>query len=348
MSASAIGARRVGSGEPVYVIAEAGVNHNGKLDLAYELIDVAAAAGADAVKFQTFRAEALASGSARKAAYQQTRSSGTSQLEMLRPLELSPAAHRKLQVRCEQAGIEFMSSPFDRESVDLLDELGVAAFKLGSGEVTNWPLLRYVAAKGRPVLLSTGMSDLAEVLEAVGVLQDAGAADVALFHCVSQYPAPPEDANLSVIPLLAAATGLPIGWSDHTTGTDIALAAVALGSRMIEKHFTLDRTLEGPDHEASLEPAELAAMIAGIRRIEAAIGQPVKRPAPSELDNRLLVRRSLAAAVAVEAGGVLTEEVLTELRPADGIPCRFRDVVIGRRVRRTISASETIKWDDLQ
>ncbi len=343
------GSLSIGPNFPCFVIAEAGVNHNGDLELARRLVDVAAEAGADAVKFQTFRADRLVSPTAPKAAYQrQTTDAGESQLDMLRRLELSPAAHRELNDYCRQRGLIFLSTPFDEESADLLDELDVLAFKIGSGEVTNHPFLEYVARKGKPIILSTGMSYLSEVDEAVRVLRDAGCEQLILLHCVSSYPAAPADANLKAIQTLAAAFGVPVGYSDHTPGIEVALAAVALGACVIEKHFTLDRNLPGPDHRASLEPPELRALISGVRTVERALGDGIKRPVPAEADTRAVARRSLAARVDIPAGVIVEAGMLTALRPADGIPPGLIRRVIGRRTRRSLTAGQFIDWSDLE
>jgi len=345
----AIGQRIVGPDHPCFVIAEAGVNHNGDLELARRLVDVAAEAGADAVKFQTFRADRLVSPTAPKAGYQQqTTDAGESQLEMLQRLELSPAAHRELVAHCRQRHVTFLSTPFDEESADLLDELDVLAFKIGSGEVTNHPFLEYVARKGKPIILSTGMSYLSEVDEAVRLLCDAGCEQLILLHCVSSYPAAPADANLRAMQTMAVAFDLPVGYSDHTPGIEVALAAVALGACVLEKHFTLDRNLPGPDHRASLQPDELRALIAGVRVVERALGNGIKRPFPAEADTRTVARRSLAARADIPAGTVLQAAMLTALRPASGIPATLIGHVIGRRTRHPLAAGQFIDWSDLE
>jgi len=341
--------RAIGAGHPVFVIAEAGVNHNGDLDLARRLVDVAAAAGADAVKFQTFAAERVATREAPKADYQrQTTSAEESQQQMLRRLELSPAAHRELQAHARGRGLLFLSTPFDEPSADLLDALGVPAIKIGSGEVTNLPFLQHIARKGRPVILSTGMSTLDEVAAAVAAVRATGHLELILLHCVSEYPARAIDANLRAMQTLAGAFRTPVGYSDHTTGLEVALAAVALGASVIEKHFTLDRTLPGPDHRASLEPAELTALVRGIRVVEQALGNGVKAPTPGELANRIVARRSLAAAVDLPVGCALTRESLCALRPATGIPPASLPVVLGRKLTRARRAGEVITWGDLE
>jgi N-acetylneuraminate synthase/N,N'-diacetyllegionaminate synthase len=344
-----LGGRRIGHGHPCFVIAEAGVNHNGDLDLARRLVDCAAEAGADAVKFQSFQADQLCSPLAEKAAYQKKATDPLeSQLAMLRRLELSPDAHRALRRHCEERRILFLSSPFDPASVDLLCSLGVPAFKLGSGEVTNAPLLAYAARQGKPILLSTGMSYLGEVEEALGVLGAAGASQVALFHCVSAYPADPGDANLRAMSTMAAAFHVPVGFSDHTPGLEVALAAVASGASLLEKHFTLDKSLPGPDHAASLEPSELRALVRGVRIVEQALGSPRKAPTAAELPTRTLVRRSLAAASHLPAGTELGPEHLTSLRPATGISAHLLAHVLGRKTRRALEPRQFLAWRDLE
>jgi sialic acid synthase SpsE len=266
---------------------------------------------------------------------------------MLRHLELSAAMHRELQAYCQQHDILFMSTPFDETSADVLDELGVPLFKLPSGEVTNWPFLEHVARKGKPLILSTGMSYLSEVDEAVRVIHDTGNAQLVILHCVSNYPAIPADANLRAMQTMATALQVPVGYSDHTPGIEVALAAVALGACVIEKHYTLDKNLPGPDHRASLEPQELQALIAGIRTVELALGHGTKQPACSEANNRMLVRRSLVAACNISAGVVLRPEMLKALRPAGGIPPVLAKEVVGRTTRQSLRSGQLVTWSDL-
>lgn len=343
-----IAGRRIGRGAPCFVIAEAGVNHNGDLALAEALVDAASAAGADAVKFQTFRADRVASSTAEKADYQRrTTDAGESQQAMLRALELDEPSLRRLAARARSRGILFLSTPFDAESADLLHALQMPAFKIASGEVTNLLFLRHVAAFGKPVMLSTGMAYLGEVAVAVQALRDAGCSDLVLLHCVTDYPAKPADANLAAMATMREAFGVPVGFSDHTAGTSVAVAAAALGACVIEKHFTTDRALPGPDHAASLEPGELSALVAAIRDAEAAIGSAVKQPVQVEQPMRGLVRRSLALARTVAEGAELGAADLTALRPAGGIEPSMLDAVVGRRARRTIEAGEILTWRDL-
>ncbi|MGH9371331.1 MAG: N-acetylneuraminate synthase [Vicinamibacterales bacterium] len=346
---SRLGPFEVGRGLPALVIAEAGVNHNGDPELARRLIDVAAASGADVVKFQTFTAERVASVAAPKAAYQRdTTDPGESQLELLRTLELAGPTLRELTVYAASRGIAFASTPFDHEAIDLLVDLGVPFLKVPSGEITNRPFLEHVGSTGLPVVLSTGMSYLQEVLEAIGALAGAGAGDLAILQCVSNYPAAAPDVNLRAMATLEAATGLPVGFSDHTSGLSIPFAAVALGACIIEKHFTLDRRLPGPDHRASIEPAELEALVNGIRDVEASLGDGVKQPVAAEADTRLVARRSLAAASAIAPGTVLTSAMLDALRPSTGLSPMVIGQVLGRRATRPIAAGQLIDWSDLE
>jgi N,N'-diacetyllegionaminate synthase len=336
--------RVLGEG-PAFLIAEAGVNHNGDLDLAHRLVDAAADAGADAVKFQTFRTDALVSEAAPKARYQvETTGGGESQRAMLARLELSREAHAALRDHAARRGLVFFSTPFDEASADLLDRLGVELLKVPSGEVTNLPLLRHLAAKRRPILLSTGMCTLEEVATAVDTLRAAGDPPLAILHCVSAYPAPAADTNLRAMDTLRARFDVPVGLSDHTLGIEIALAAVARGAAVLEKHLTLDRTLPGPDHRASLEPADFAALVRGARAIEAALGDGVKRPMPSELDTRAVARRSLVAARALPAGHRLTRDDIAIKRPGTGIPPADVDRLVGRTLGRGLASDELLDW----
>jgi len=332
----------------VFIIAEAGVNHNGSLDLALRLVDAAKASGADAVKFQTFRADLLVTRSAHKAPYQErTTANGESQFEMLQRLELDAAAHERLIDYCRQIGIQFLSSPFDAESADLLAAMDVPMYKVPSGEITNLPFLQHLARKGRPLILSTGMSTLGEVEEAVHVLQSAGASQLTLLHCVTEYPAPYAEVNLRAMQTLKSAFGLPVGYSDHTPGIDIAIAAVALGAEVIEKHFTLDRSLAGPDHAASLEPVELQQMVAAIRHVEAALGTGIKSQAPCELLNISVARKSVVAARALPAGHQLAIGDLDIKRPGNGLAPKLLPALIGRTLRAGLVKDEIITWDHL-
>lgn len=343
-----IAGREIGIGAPCFVIAEAGVNHNGDVDLALRLVDAAADAGADAVKFQTFSADRLVSASAPKAAYQDAAvGAGVSQRDMLRALELSADAHRAIQRRCAERAIMFLSTPFDDESADLLDALGVPAFKVPSGELTNVLLLDHIAGKRKPVVLSTGMSDLEEVAEAVARLRGAGAS-FALLQCTSAYPAEPASVNLRAMRTMADAFHVPVGFSDHTPGIAVAIAAAALGAAIVEKHLTLDRAMPGPDHQASLEPAEFRAMVSGIRDAQAALGDGTKRPAGGERDLARIVRRSLVAARDLPAGHRLTPEDVVAKRPGTGLPTSDAAALIGRRLTRAMTRDQQFSWDLLE
>lgn len=343
-----IGNRMIGRASPVFIIAEAGVNHNGRLDLALRLVDAAAEAGADAVKFQAFRAGALASRAAPKAAYQAAvTGADESQLEMLRRLELGGGDFRRVQERCRERGVLFLATPFDEESLDLLAALDVPAFKIGSGDLTNLPFLRAVARRGKPVLLSTGMATLEEVEAAVAAVQAEGAADLLLFHCTSSYPTPFDQVNLRAMVTLRERFGLPVGYSDHTPGTAVPVAAAALGAAAIEKHLTLDRSLPGPDQRASLEPDEFRAMVEAVRQAEAALGDGVKRPAPCELETRAVARKSLVARERIPAGAVIRAELVAVKRPGTGIPPADLNRVIGRRAAADIAADDLLTWDKL-
>jgi N,N'-diacetyllegionaminate synthase len=334
-----LGERRIGDGAPCFVIAEAGVNHNGSLAMAKQLADAAKQSGADAVKYQTFRAERVVSAAAPKAAYQQrTTDAAESQLAMLRKLELPIAAFRELQEHCAKLGIIFLSTPADHQSADDLAATAIPAFKIASGEVTNLPFLEHVARKGRPIILSTGMSDLAEVRAAVETLRAAGNRDLVLLHCVSNYPAEPGSANLNAMQTMRDAFGVPVGYSDHTLGPAIPLAAVALGACVIEKHLTLDNNLPGPDHKASLEPKDFAGMVHSIRAVEAALGDGRKRCMPEEEDTARVARRSLIAACDIPAGATLAAEHIAILRPGTGMPPADRPRILGKRVLHNIAS----------
>lgn len=332
-----------------FIIAEVGVNHNGDLRLARRLVDVAAETGADAVKFQTFVADRLVTRRAQTAEYQRRGTGGEpSQHAMLAELELSPADHRVLFEHCAARGIEFMSSPFDPESARFLKTLGVRRLKIPSGEITNLPMLEVVGGLGLPVILSTGMADMEEVQTAVATLRGAGVTDLALLQCVSNYPADPALTNLRVMDTYRERFGVPVGLSDHSPGIAVAIAAAARGATYIEKHFTVDKNLPGPDHQASLEPDELRALVAAIRQVEQALGDGIKRPAPSELPIREVARKSLVAARDLPAGTVLAPEDLAILRPGTGLPPSVLPQALGRRTARAIPAHTPITEDMLR
>jgi N-acetylneuraminate synthase/N,N'-diacetyllegionaminate synthase len=344
----AIGAREIGPPHPCYVIAEAGVNHNGDVSLAHSLVDAAAETGADAVKFQTFDPGRLVSERAPKAEYQkQTTGTAESQKTMLEALVLSRPAHRELAAHARERGLQFLSSPFDEESADFLMELDLPAFKIPSGEVTNLPLLRHIARFGRPLLVSTGMCEMAEVSEAMDAIRIAGDPPVALLHCVSNYPADPRSANLRAMPSLAAAFGVPVGWSDHTMGIDIALAAVALDACVLEKHLTVSRSLPGPDHRASLEPQEFARLVRGVRAVELARGDGIKRPQDEELGTREVARKSLHWTRALAKGHCVDLTDLICLRPGHGVPPGRLDQVVGCRLLRDVEEGAMVGEADI-
>ncbi len=333
-----VAGRTIGDG-PCFVIAEAGVNHDGDPERAHRLVDAAADAAADAVKFQTFDAAALAAADAPLAEYQRAAASVASgQREMLARLALPRDAWPALAAHARERGIVFLSSPFDAGSADLLEDVGVPAYKVPSGELTNHPFLALLAGKGRPLLVSTGMADIREVAAALDVIAAAGDPPVALFHCVSSYPAASADANLRAMGTLRAAFGIPTGWSDHTTGLEMPIAAVALGADLLEKHLTLDRSLPGPDHRASLEPGEFGAMVAGVRAVREALGSGVKVPTAAELETAAVARKSLHWGRDLDGGTVVRAEHLVALRPGTGLsPARLRDLV-GRRLARAVTA----------
>lgn len=343
-----IAGRKVGPGHPCLIIAEAGVNHNGRLELALKLVGAAAAAGAEMVKFQSFVAEEVVTPDAPKAAYQvDDAQPGQSQLEMIRALQLSPDDHRAIVEACRQSRVRFLSTPFDLPSLRLLVDLGVPAIKVPSGEVTNLPFLAEVARTGKPVILSTGMSNLAEVGVAVATLQEAGCRELALLHCVSSYPADPRQVNLRAMATLTQEFGLPVGYSDHTLGREVPLAAVALGACIIEKHFTLDRGLPGPDQRASATPPEIRDLVVGVRVVEAALGDGRKEPTPGEADAMAVVRRSLVAAVDIPAGAALTEKMVAIRRPGTGLPPSRLPEVLGRKTKAAIPAGSLLRLEML-
>ena len=328
------------------IIAEAGVNHNGCLKRAKEMVAVAAKAGADIVKFQTFSADTLTAASAELADYQKSNTPYKNQRELLKGLELSQDDHYELIDCCKQNQIEFLSTGFDIESIRFLESCNLKRFKIPSGEITNLPLLREIARLKKPIIVSTGMADLDEIEQALKALKQAGAdrEQITLLQCTTQYPAPDEEANLRVIPALKEQFGLQVGYSDHTSGIDLSIAAVALGAEVIEKHFTLNRELPGPDHQASLLPQELERLIRGIRRVELALGSPTKQPSPSEMNNKLVARKSLVAKTPIKQGEKFCLINLTTKRPGTGISPMQWDNVIGKIATRTYHQDELIEW----
>ena len=344
----AIGSRLIGRSQPCFIVAEAGVNHNGDPKLARELILTAARAGADAVKFQTFRTDEVVTADAPKAEYQkQTTDAGESQMEMIRKLELPLVIYPELRALAEEKGLVFLSTPFDVDSVDFLAELGVPAFKIPSGELTHPALLARIASKRKPLLISTGMSTLEEVANAVRLVQAQGAHDICLLQCTSNYPANAADVNLRAMVTMEETFEVPVGLSDHTEGVEVALAAVALGAAVIEKHLTLDRMMTGPDHAASMEPAEFQALIRGIRKVEKALGTGEKKPAVTEQNVARAARRSLVAARDIVGGAILTKQDIAFKRPGTGIAPALIGRVLGRHAVRTISAGTLLAWEDL-
>src|SRR3989304_1331752 len=328
-----------------FIIAEAGVNYNGSIDIAKKLISIAKEIGADAVKFQTFKAERLVCKSARKAEYQKnTTDADESQFDMIKRLELNEDAHRELICYCKNKNIIFLSTPFDLESIDLLNNLGLEIFKIPSGEITNLPYIRKIGRLKKKGILSTGMADREEIGNAINVLIEYGTRkeDITVLHCNTEYPTPFEDVNLLAMLSIRDAFKVAVGYSDHTVGIEISIAAVALGATVIEKHFTLDKNMEGPDHKASLEPHELKAMVRAIRNIEKAMGDGIKKPSTSEIKNKLIVRKSIVAAKEIKKGEVLSEETLAVKRPGNGMSPLEWDRVIGKRAKRNFTEDEMI------
>ena len=334
-------------GSKSFIIAEAGVNHNGSVELAKKLVDAAKEAGADAVKFQTFKTKNLVTKNARKAEYQIKNSGEESQYEMIKKLELSPDEFWEIAKYAEDKGIIFLSSPFDAESVDLLDEIDIPAFKIASGEITNFPLLKCIAKKQKPVILSTGMSTIGDVEEAINLIEKYND-DIILMHCLTNYPAKKEDANLNVIKTLEYAFKRPVGFSDHTSGIEMSVAAVALGSCVIEKHFTIDKNLPGPDHKASLEPHELSEMVKAIRNIEKGLGNGIKKPTNDEIKIRKLVRKSIVAKEDIPKGSIIGKEMLDIKRPGTGIEPKYLDELVGKELIEDVKKDDLLKWNQLK
>lgn len=328
----------------VYIIAEAGVNHNGSLELAKALVDKAVEAGADAVKFQTFKTENIACKDADKAEYQKnTTNSDENQFEMLKRLELTPHMHEEIIQYCEKKGITFLSTPFDLDSIDYLNEIGISIMKIPSGEITNYPYLKKIGQTKKKVILSTGMSELEEVEAAIKVLRENGSNNITVLQCNTDYPTPYSDVNLNAMLTMKEKLNVPVGYSDHTMGIEIPIAAVAMGATVIEKHFTLDRNMEGPDHKASLEPEELQAMVQAIRNVELALGSGVKRPSKSEEKNISIVRKSIVAKKDISNGDLFTAQNLTTKRPGSGLSPMCWDEVIGQKAKKDFRRDELIE-----
>ncbi|MDQ1264751.1 MAG: N,N-diacetyllegionaminate synthase [Campylobacterota bacterium] len=329
----------------VFIIAEAGVNHNGSIDLARKLIDVASEAGADAVKFQTFKAENLVSKNAKKAEYQkQTTDKEESQFDMIKKLELDVQTHKELIAYCKEKKIMFLSTPFDHDSIELLDDLGLDMFKIPSGEITNLPYLRHIGKLNKKVILSTGMTDIGEIEDALDILIEAGTKkeNITVLHANTEYPTPMEDVNLRAMVTIGKTFNISFGYSDHTLGIEVDIAAVAMGASCIEKHFTLDKTMQGPDHKASLEPDELKEMVKAIRNIELALGSSVKKPSKSEIPNMQVARKSIVAACTIKKGELLSEDKLAIKRPGNGISPMRWDEIIGAVAQKDYQEDELI------
>lgn len=333
----------------VFIIAEAGVNHNGDINLAFRLIDAAHEAGVDAVKFQTFKTEKIVTRQAVMADYQKENlGGGASQFEMIKTLELSYAEFRELQAYCERIGILFLSTPDEEDSLDFLaDELDLPWLKIGSGEVNNYSFLRRIAAKQKPIILSTGMSTLGEVETAIRIIREVNQQELVVLHCTTNYPCPMNEVNLMAMLTLKDAFKLRVGYSDHTLGIEVPVAAVALGAEVIEKHFTLDKEMEGPDHKASMNPLELAAMVRGIRNVEQALGNGIKRPNPSEEKTKQIVRKRLVAACDLPMGTRLSENDLIFKRANSGIFAEFSELVCGRTLHAAVKADQAIEWNNI-
>lgn len=332
----------------VFIIAEAGVNHNGDIGLAKKMVDAAYEAGCDAVKFQTFITEEEISVHAEMAEYQKENTGDTkSQLEMVKPLELKFEAFKILKEYCQEKGIMFLSTPFDFKSVDFLDSIDVSMFKIPSGEINNHPFLSFIASKKKPIIISTGMSSLKEVEDALEIIKAEGVSDITVLHCTSNYPTRYEDVNLKAMLTMEEYFKLPVGYSDHTLGIEVPIAAVVMGAKVIEKHFTLDKSMEGPDHKSSLSPEELKLMVESIRNIEKALGDGVKEIRPNEVPVRDIARKSIVANSNINKGEVITREKITFKRPGTGIEPKLVNDVIGLIAKEDISYDELITWDKL-
>jgi N-acetylneuraminate synthase len=344
-----IGQKRIGEGYPCYIIAEAGVNHNGDIRLAKRLITAAVKSGADAVKFQTYSTDAIVTKAAGKAAYQKkTSGAAETQYDMLKRLELSREAFRILSDYAKKKEIEFLSSPFDGQSADLLESIGINAYKIPSGEITNIPLLEQIGSYKKPVILSTGMADINEIREGLRAVRRGGARDIVLLHCVTGYPVPLKFANLKMIQTLMKVFKVPVGFSDHTQGIIASILARALGACVIEKHFTLDRSLPGPDHRASLEPSELSELVEQIRIAEAALGNGEKIIARDEAKIKQVARKSLVAKVSISKGTKISPDMIDLKRPGNGIPVKYLSRIIGKKTKVAVKEDAVFQWDMLE
>ncbi len=332
----------------VYVIAEAGVNHNGSVKNAFKMIDCAKECGCDCIKFQTFKADALVTSNAPKADYQMRNTNGSNtQFEMLKSLELNDREFEELKAHCDEIGIEFMSTPFDIESVDVLEKIGVTRYKISSGDINNKQLLQYVAKTGKSMVVSTGMSTIEEVTKAVDWIEQVGNHQITLLHCTSNYPTSYDEVNMKAMQTLQQKFGYPIGYSDHTKGDLASIVAVAMGATVIEKHFTLDKNMEGPDHKASLNVEELKEMVDDIRAVETIMGNGVKQPMKSELNTRIVARKSVVLAHNIQKGEILKKEDLVLKRPGNGLAPEYLDELIGKVLVRDMKAEEMITWKDV-
>jgi len=343
-----IGNIEISESSKIFIIAEAGVNHNGSFKIAKKMIDTAVEAGADAIKFQTFKTGNIITGDAKKAEYQIANTgSRESQYEMLKKLELKGDDFRQLANYAKEKNIVFLSSSFDKDSVDLLYRIGVPMFKIASGEITNLPLIKYIARKGKPIILSTGMSNLKEIKEALNIIRNEGIREIILLHCVTNYPAEMKEVNLKAIQTLRNVFKIPVGLSDHTIGITIPIAAVAMGACLVEKHFTLNKNFPGPDHQASLEPHELKEMIKAIREVEEAMGDGVKKPTKNEEKIKKIVRRSIVANVDMAQGTQIKADMLSIKRPGTGIHPKYLSRVVGKIARRGIKKDQVLTWQEV-
>ena len=341
-----IGDRVVGEKNKTFIVAEIGVNHNGDMSIVKELIDEAVNAGVDAIKFQKFNTEKLVTKNAPKAKYQEkTTDSKESQYEMLKRLELSAEQLHELKAYADSKGILSFATPFDMESVDFLYSLDVAAYKVGSGDITNLPMLKKIASMKKPIILSTGMSTLGEIEDALEAIESEGNDQVLLLHCTSNYPTNEEDVNLNAMNTMKLAFGLPVGYSDHTMGIEVSIAAVAMGAVVIEKHFTLDRNLPGPDHRASLEPKELKELVIGIRKVEKALGSFIKKPTESEIEVKNVAQKSIVASRDLKLGEIITADMLECKRPGTGIPPKLMNLVVGKKLKCDIEQDTILSFD---
>lgn len=331
----------------VFVIAEAGVNHNGNIEIAKKLIDAAILSEADAIKFQTFKAENLVTKNAPKAQYQKTNTGDGGQYDMLKNLELSLQEHIILKDYCEKKGIIFISTPFDFESVNLLEKIDVPLYKVSSGDLTNIPLIKYIAKLKKPMIISTGMANLGEVEEAIGVVKETGNSQINLLHCTSNYPTNYEDVNLNAMITLKNTFKIPVGYSDHTIGIEVPIAAVAMGAQIIEKHFTLDKNMEGPDHKTSLNPEEFSQMVSNIRNIEKSFGDGIKRCNQSEEKSKFVSRKSIVARKLIKKGEIILADMIDFKRPEGGISPKYTESIIGSKALNDIQKDSFIKWNNI-